>query len=218
MLVYSLHHGCQEKIDKKMVTLIVNSIPPQKMIVKGYSNFDIEVVSFCPEKADPKGSDQLCTPLELAIQLQRIDIAKQLVIAGAHPICVAENNTEQVLPLFLEYYEFGTNHFYSWLLHEHVPHDKVSAFIDQVLKKGNIIFDEYAKETFEKESGRHHAHPPLTCGHAGMIKRFIECFSESKSEYFNEDPLRVKDSDGRTALQIAAANGDLESFTTLLGM
>ena len=198
-------------IDEKMVAFLLDSIPREKRLQhNGSSNFDKNVVNYVPEKNPNQAT--MCSPIEMAIQLQRIDIAKRFVKAGADPICADVKLTEQVLPLFLEFYEFGTNHYFSWLLHEHIPHDGVSTFIDKVLERKGIIFHEYARENFEKESGRHHVHAPLTCGHANMIRRFLECFPKTDGA----DTLRVKDSAGRTALQIAAANGDLESFTTLL--
>ena len=214
MLVYSLHHGCHQMIDTKMVRFLVNSIPKEKRELNGSSNFDNNVANYVPAstRKDIKGT--MCSPIELAIQLQRTDIAKQLVQAGADPICANKELLDQVLPLFLEFYEFGTNRYFSWLLHEHILHDKVSTFIERVLEREAIIFGDYAKQTFEKGSGRHHIHAALTCGHAEMISKFIDRFSTIDGE----DTLRVKDLAGRTALQIAAANGDLESFTTLLEM
>ena len=211
MLVYCLHHGCREMINEKIVAFLLESVPREKRLQhNGSSNFDKNVANYVPEKGPKKGT--MCSPIEMAIQLRRIDIAKRFVKAGADPICADVKLTEQILPLFLEFHEFGTNHYFSWLLHEHIPHDEISTFIEKVLEREGIIFHEYARKNFEKESGRHHVHAPLTCGHAEMISRFLEQFPKTDGE----DTVRVKDSAGRTALQIAAANGDLESFTTLL--
>ena len=213
-LVYCLHHGCPDRIDDKMVTYLVNSIPEEKrQEPSGTSNVDKNVANYVPEKKDPMITETMCSPIELALQLRRIDIAKKLVRGGADPIlCANRESSRRIIPLFLEFYEFGTNLYYSWLLHEYIPHEETSAFIESVLERREAIFGDYARQTFEKGSGRHYLHAPLTCGHAGMIKAFLREYSTVNGE----DTLRVKDKAGRTALQIAATNGDVESFTTLL--
>ena len=194
----------------------MNSIPQEKrQDPSGASNVDKNVASYVPEKTDLMIMETMCSPIELALQLRRIDIAKRLVRNGADPIlCANKESSKRIIPLFLEFYEFGTNHYYSWLLHEHIPHEETSAFIESVLERREAIFGDYARQTFEKGSGRHYLHAPLTCGHAGMIRAFLREFPTIDGE----DTLRVKDKAGRTALQIAAANGDIESFTTLLEM
>lgn len=195
-----------------MITTLVKTIPEDKLLEENQqSNFDNNVADYVPERAE-KEKKCTCSPIELAIQLQRTDIAKQLVEAGANPICI--NNPPQILPLFREFYEFGTNHFFSWLLHEYEQHSDTSKFIDTVLEKETIIFGEYAKKIFKEKAGRHHVHALLTCGHTEMIKKFVDRFKTTDGQV----TLRVTDSAGRTALQIAATNGDLESFTTLLEM
>lgn len=217
VLLYSLHHGCPEMVDAKMIMFLINSIPPDRLWEQlgqtRRSNFDQNIYFHIPEVEDDKY--ELCSPVELAIQLQRIDIAKKLVQAGADPICALPNIEEQILPLFLEFFEFGTNRYMSWLLHEHLPQGEVSKFIENVLQKEDILFCEYAKTCFLAEAGRHHIHAPLTCGHEEMIWKFLDRYPTTDD---GEDTLRVKDSAGRTALQIAAANGDLESVSTLLKM
>ena len=218
IMIYSLHHGCAEKINSKMITFLINSIPKDKLWEQKegirQSNFDNNIIYHFPEKGKIR---DLCSPIELAIQLQRFDVAKKFVQAGANPICadLRLGIVQQTLPLFLEFFEFGTNHYFSWLLHEHLPQGDVSRFIEEVLDKKDIIFCEYAKTFFKTGAGRHHLHAPLTCGHEEMIWKFLERFPTTDD---NEDTLRVKDSAGRTALQIAAANGDSISVDTLLRM
>lgn len=213
MLTYALHHGCPEMIDYKMIKFLIKSIPEDKLSkeTEKMSNFDNNTAYHIIVGKKANERNELCSPVELAIQLQRTDIAKQFVQAGANPICVSDA-TEQILPLLLEFFEFGTNHYMSWLLHEHLHPHEISGFIEQVLEKGPMIFSNYAKKEFKEEAGRHHVHGLLTCGHKQMIKEFIERYPESDGE----DMLRVKDSADRTALQVAAANGDLESVHTLL--
>ena len=215
MMIYCLHQGCAQLIDDKMVKYMIDIIPKEKLWEQNegnyHCNFDSNVTYHLPEKSQVW---EACTPIELAIQMQRIDIAKQLVQAGANQICVTEDE-DQIIPLFLEFYEFGTNHYMSWLLHEHLSQDEVPGFIEKVLEKKAMIFSDYAKKEFKDEAGRHHVHAALTCGHGTMIKKFIEHFPTTND---GQDMLKVKDSSDRTALQVAAANGDLESVSTLLKM
>ena len=215
MLIYCLHYGCPERIDEKMVKHLIDCIPEEMLWEQREgarrSNFDRNVVFHIPDKS--KGCE-LCSPIELAIQLQRIDIAKQLVQAGADPICAVQD-VEQIIPLFIEFFEFGTNRYMSWLLNEHLPQDEVPRFIEKVLDKKAMIFSNYARKEFRNGAGRHHAHAALTCGHEEMIKKFIERFPTTEN---GQEMLKVKDIAERTALQIAAANGDLDSVNALLKM
>ena len=215
MMIYCLHQGNVQQVDDKMVKYLIDIIPEEKLWeqIEGTCrcNFDNNVIYHFPDKHQLW---EACTPIELAIQIQQINIAKQLVQAGANPICTTEDE-DQIIPLFLEFYEFGTNHYMSWLLHEHLSQDEVPGFIEKVLEKKAMIFSDYAKKEFKDEAGRHHVHGALTCGHEAMIRKFIECFPTTND---GQHMLKVKDSSDRTALQVAAANGDLESVNTLLKM
>ena len=216
MMNYCLHHGCPEKINGKMIEFLISQIPENKLWKETkearHSAFDNNVVFDIPDIMKPD-EWELCCPLELAIQIQRIDLAKQIVHAGANPVCADESIVEQILPLFIEFYEFGTNHYMSWLLHEHLPQDEISSIIDSVLKRKDMIFSEYSKKSFRETAGRHHVHAALTCGHEEMITKFIKRFPTDDA---GQNMLKVKDCADRTALQIAATNGDLESVTALL--
>ena len=217
MMTYALHHDSHEMIDKRMITFLIESIPDERFWERGetttvtISNFDHSVLYIRPGPVEGD-RDLMCSPVHLAIQLQRTDIAKLFVQAGANPIH-AENSSEPIIPLICEFYEFGTNHFISWLLHKHKEPHQISGFIQKVLEMKPMIFSQSAKDKFKNEAGRHHVHAFLTCGHKEMIQEFIERFPTTDE---NEDTLRVKDPADRTALQIAAANNDLESVDTLL--
>ena len=214
MMIYCLHNGCPEKISGKIIEYLINQIPEIRLWMETdgvrRSTFDNDVAYHIPDNSEILN---LCCPLELAIKMQRIDLAKQIVHAGANPVCADESIVEQILPLFNEFYEFGTNHYMSWLLHEHLPQSEISGFIDSVLEREDIIFSEYSKKSFRETAGRHHVHAALTCGHEEMITKFIEHFPTDDD---GQNMLKVKDCADRTALEIAATNGDLESVTALL--
>ncbi len=107
------------------------------------------------------GASGFCSPIKLAIKVKRIDIAQQLVIAGASPIHPSLEETSGVLHLLVEYYEFGTNKYISWLLHQHLLSHKVPPFIEAVVKLN--ILNQSGMDMFN-EVGRHPAHALLTCG------------------------------------------------------
>lgn len=147
---------------------------------------------------------QYSSPIELAIDCRRIDIAKELVIAGANPIHPSLDDTEGVVQLLNEYYEFGTNDFISWLLCQHLLPNKIPQFIKDLMKCN--ILDKTGMEMFE-EVGRHPAHALLTCGNEEIVTEFLKC---------HHVEVNVKDGVGRTALRIATENRDLHSVKILL--
>ena len=146
--------------------------------------------------------------LELPIDLKRFDIARMLVKKGADPIDSQGVNGQGVVALMEEYYQFGTNHYLKWLLQEHIPLGKIPDFIERVMNAN--IFNEEAKGIF-KRARRHHAHALLICGNEDMARALIK-----HPNYGGSELLVAKDDTGKTALQIAAELGDLESVQTLL--
>lgn len=151
----------------------------------------------------------ICSPVELAILIKRIDVAKLMVKAGANPILADSDPSEVagVIHLLSEYYEFGTNHYITWLLQEHFLFHEIFNFIEKVFEVN--IFNEDAMSMFI-EVGRHPAHALLTCGNEEMVKKLLQIHGVSM--------LTVTDACGRTALQIAAGQADLESVRILLDM
>ena len=172
--------------------------------------------------------------------IKRIDIVQQMVLAGANPIhpCAAESSG--VPQLLNEYYEFGTNEYISWLLHQHLLSDQLPQFIEDVVKL-NIFNKSSPGMKMFNGVGRHPAHALLTCGNEDLIRKFLDKVSKvcvwSEIQYMlniqrcphmegrtqPQNPccgceriLTVKDLSQRTALQIAAQNGDFESVSTLL--
>ena len=144
------------------------------------------------------------SPVELAISIKRIDIAGLLISAGANPIHISDV-VKGVPQLLHEYFEFGTNQFITWLLHQHLLSGEVPQFIERAVKLD--IFNSHGVAMFS-EVGRHPAHALLTCGNEEMVAKFLQ--------EHGKQHLTVKDSSGRTAMQIATERGDLESVEILL--
>jgi len=143
--------------------------------------------------------------VELAIKTKRIDIAKELVIAGANPIHPSLEQVSGVIQILEEYYEFGTNEYMLWLLREHIPPNEIPQFIEEVMALE--IFNESGMRMFN-EVGRHPVHAFLSCGNEEMVRKLLE--------HHGRDQLTVKDATGVTALQIATELGDFESVKMLL--
>lgn len=188
VLVYALLFKCPNVIDLEIIQLLSDM------------NFDMHVV--CHKS--------FRSPIELAIDLRRFDIVQLMVTLGAHPIDPCISTGEKVvgvIQLLEEYYEFGTNHYILWLLHEHLLSHDLPGFMEAVVKLE--IFDEDTMKMFGNV-GRHPAHAILTCGHEDLIKMFIE--------RHGHDLLTIKDGSGMSALEISAERGDLESVKILVNM
>ena len=150
------------------------------------------------------------SPVEMAISLKRLDIAKLLVKAGSHPIdprITMNSKVEGIVQLLKEYYEFGTNHYITWLFREYLLSDALPDFIETV---SNLEILEEATVSMFAGVGRHPAHAILTCGHEGMVRRLVV--------QYGSDLLTIKDKRGKSALQHAAETGDLEAVETLIKM
>ena len=197
VLVHSQHHDRPNNIQHSLFERLLHGVTCDDLNVNIFHSFAV-------------GSGQMvciCSPVELAILIQRIDLVKLMVKAGANPILADSDpsGAAGVIHLLSEYYEFGTNSYISWLLQEHFLSHEIPSFIDKVFEVN--IFNEAAMEMFT-EVGRHPAHALLTCGHEDIMKRLIQLRGESI--------LRVADSNSKTALQIAGGQGDVESVRILL--
>lgn len=199
VLVYSQHHDCPNKVESAIL----------ERLLKGAISDDLNVNILHTFAVGAGQMVSICSPLELAILIQRIDVAKLMVKAGANPILADSDPSEAagVIHLLSEYYEFGTNQYISWLLQEHLLSHEIFGFIEKVFEVN--IFNEDAMSMFS-EVGRHPAHALLTCGNEEMIKKLLQIHGDSM--------LTVTDENGRTALQIAAGQGDLESVRILFKM
>ena len=149
------------------------------------------------------GSYSNSTALELAINFQRFDIAQMLVNEGADPIYCGDG---VVSPLFLEYAQFRTHRFVKWVLSEHLKQSDIPGFIDRLVESG-VLFREEMQHTITTILGRNAAHAILLCGH----EQAIHCLVEKCP-----DVLKECDSFNKTALHIAAEDGNIASVKILL--
>ena len=121
------------------------------------------------ETVDGHLSISICSPIELAVKIKRIDIAQQLVMAGANVINPSPEY-RGVPQLLDEYYQFGTNEYISWLLDHHLLLHQLPKFIEDVVELN--IFSEKCMQMFNSV-GRHPAHALLTCGNEDLIRKFL---------------------------------------------
>jgi hypothetical protein len=203
-LVYCLHHGCPEKADSNITQDLTKHADKKSEVL------NIEIVSYMYiQKGYQNIQMEWCSMIELAIDIQRMDIAKVLVKGGTNAIYIGmdPSKVSGVVQIFNEYYSFGTNDYISWLLHEYLSYSEVPKFIDEVMKVD--IFNKSAMRMFN-DVGRHPAHALLTCGHEIMSRKFLETHG-----YGN---LSVCDGTGKTALQISAERGDLASVKVIFNL
>ena len=145
------------------------------------------------------------TALELAINFQRFDIAQMLVNEGADPIYCGDG---VVSPLFLEYAQYCTHTFVKWVLSDHLNQSTVPGFIDRLVESG-VLFRERMQHTITTVYGRNAAHAILLCGH----EQAIQCLVDKCP-----DVLKECDSFKKTALHIAAEDGNITSVKILLDL
>ena len=149
------------------------------------------------------GSYHNSTALEMAISFQRIDIAKMLVEKGADPIL---GGNGIISPVFLEYGYLGTNMFIQCLLEEYQSQGDIPAFIDRFLGS-TVLHRKEMRHTITTVFGRNPAHTFLLSGNEEAITYLVEK---------NRDILKECDLFKRTALHLAARDGDATSVKILL--
>ena len=143
-----------------------------------------------------------CTALEMSINLQRFDISQKLIEKGVDPIDGGDPN---MMPIFVEYVQFGTNNFIKRLLEHYQKLHEIPTFVDRLLACN--VFSSLETNHTAKIMGRNVAHAFLLSGHHQAISRLLE----KKS-----DLLKEKDPFMRTALHLAAFMGDSQSVKILL--
>ena len=136
-----------------------------------------------------------------------IEVAKVLVTFGKID-CItggAPNaNKYDVVPMFQEYWLSGTNYYIRWLCKEYLSDDQRREFVNQVVECITSMNQRLERWIHKR---RIPSHAMLTCGHQETIKLLLQRDSNL---------LKEKNSTGKTALYMAAEDGDLESVEILL--
>jgi len=152
--------------------------------------------------------------LDLSLSMKRIDCAKVIVKAGVDLISggFPEGETFDVVPMFQEYYDHGTNEFIHWAFKEFIPQlnendlKRIIHCIINMKKKDETSY-------FWQCVQRAPAHAVLTCLHKEAIERLVEC---AKKSFNGLDLLAERSCTGKTALHVAAESNDVESVQILL--
>ena len=153
--------------------------------------------------------------LTLALSMKTIDCAKLLVEAGVDPVTGGNPEVDNlnVVPMFHEYYDRGTNHFIRWLFRDYIPkHPMVACDLTrftQRIAKMITSMKEKERETSQwKSKSRNAAHAVLMSGNREITERLVQC---SKGDLLAEQTCS-----GQTALHRAAVNNDVLSVNVLL--
>ena len=153
--------------------------------------------------------------LDLPLSMQRVDCAKVLVENGVHVLTggCPEGEMFDVVPMFQEYRDHGTNEFICWAFNEYIPqHPKFD--LNHIIQSIINMKEKDRKSRLWQSVRRTPAHAILTSHHEETIKRLVEC---AKNNEFNGlDLLAEQSCTGKTALHVAAENGDVESVHILL--
>ena len=177
-------------------------------IQRNCQNLSINIINYFIKKGTvlsrvlTAGISQNTTALEVAINLKRFDIAQALVQEGLNPIRGGEPISP---PVLMEYIQFGSHHFISWVLNKHLNPEEVPNFVRALLEKG--VFFNKATNRFAEGFGRNTAHAILLCGRKEAVHTLID----EKPDILKEcDPFK------KTALHIAAEKGDMNTINILL--
>ena len=188
-----------------------------------YDKLDASMIAyFVQKKADLSGgifSNIMFrySMLDLPLAMNRVDCAKALVKAGADPITGGWDRAEEfvVVPMFQEYFDYGTNEYICWLLNDYIHEVDLDAFTNRIAKS-IINMNKVAQDpelTWWDSQRRAPAHAILTCGHHNAIQ-----LVKSKCKDLDDslDLCNVQSFTGKTALHIAAECGDIKSARILL--
>ena len=151
--------------------------------------------------------------LSLLLAMKKIDYAKELVKAGIDPVSGGNPEGEklEVVPMFQEYYEHGTNEFICWIFNAQLPEIKPKTLTPRLIQ-AIISMKEKDKENGRwKLHKRTASHAILTSGYQKTIEYMIQ-----SSNAKGLDLLAEQSCTGKTALHHAAENNDQKSVDILL--
>ena len=191
-LVHCVHHNCPEILDIEIVQQLIDPST-------------INVIYYYHIPANPAaGVPWVCTQLEFALLLQRMDIVESLLNNGADLFVKPIYNAPSIL---FEYFEFGTSNLLSWLLDQYLHLDEIPNFIEKVIEAD--ILQSSIVNIFTEWVHRHPAHAVLTCGNEEIAKKLLH-------HYSTVNLLAVKEPTGRTALQVATDQGNLQAVKVIV--
>ena len=197
MFLYAHHQQMKEKLEHpkiniKIVEIFINCGQLNRIISAGYS-FN-------------------CSILTLAISFNLIEIAKLVIKNRLDPIWGGDG---EVCPVFLEYLVFKTHNLLKWLLEEHYSAN-FKDFVHRLLDEGAF----YKREQVHSFQvlGKNATHAFLLCGHEEAIDCLVEENKRRRQSQpdSNSDILKEVDAFQKTALHLAAEDGDITSVKILL--
>ena len=155
--------------------------------------------------------------LDLPLSIKRVDCTKVLVEAGVDLLsggCPSDAKVKgekfDVVPMFQEYRDHGTNEFIRWAFNEYIPnHPEID--LEQIIHSLINMKEKDKKSCFWQSVQRAPAHAVLTSHHEETIKRLVECGKENGLDLLDEQSCT-----GKTALHVAAENNDVKSVQILL--
>ena len=200
-----LHCLVQDKCDKLSVTML------DHFIEKGAELSG--KITFRNVGLDQKDSGGVeYGMLDLPLSMQRIDCAKVLVKAGVDLIDGGSPTGEEldVVPMFQEYRDHGTNEFIRWAFNEYIPkHPEID--LKRIIQCIINMKEQDEKSCFWQSVQRAPAHAILTSHHEETIKHLVQLGEECGLDLLDE-----RSCTGKTALHVAAENNDEESVQLLL--
>ena len=200
-----LHCLVQDKCDKLSVTML------EHFIEKGAELSG--KITFRNVGLDQKDSGGVeYGMLDLPLSMQRIDCAKVLVKAGVDLIDGGSPTGEEldVVPMFQEYRDHGTNEFICWAFKEYIPqHPEID--LKRIIQCIINMKEQDEKSCFWQSVQRAPAHAILTSHHEETIKHLVQFGKECGLDLLDE-----RSCTGKTALHVAAEDNDVESVQLLL--
>ena len=157
--------------------------------------------------------------LDLPLSIKRIDCAKVLVEAGVDLLsgsCPSDAKVKSemfdVMPMFQEYHDHGTNEFICWAFNEYIPqHPEID--LKRIIQSIINMKEKDKKSCFWQSVQRAPAHAILTSHHEETIKHLVQFGKECGLDLLDE-----RSCTGKTALHVAAENNDVKSVQILLNL
>ena len=151
--------------------------------------------------------------LDLPLSVKKIECAQWLVEKGVDLISGGNIDCEEyaIVPMFQEYRDHGTNKFICWAFNKYIPQHR-GIDLKRIIKC--IIKMKEKDDDFKWWASvqRAPAHAILTSQHKETIEHLVEIANDE----FGLNLLEEKSCTDKTALHVAAENGDVKSVHILL--